>query len=41
MRDTFGVRREAKRHAALEILVLVLKIGVAAAFCHRSPKCDP
>jgi hypothetical protein len=35
--NPFGLRREAKRHAALEALSQ-LKSGVAAALCHRTPK---
>jgi hypothetical protein len=34
---TSGLRREAKRHAALESTVCPAKSGVAAALCHRSP----
>jgi putative pyruvate formate lyase activating enzyme len=34
----FGLRREAKRHAALVGADEVSKSGVAAALCHRSPK---
>jgi putative pyruvate formate lyase activating enzyme len=34
----FGLRREAKRHAALAGADEVSKSGVAAALCHRSPK---
>jgi putative pyruvate formate lyase activating enzyme len=34
----FGLRREAKRHAALIGADEVFKSGVAAALCHRSPK---
>ena len=34
----FGLRREAKHHAALAGEGEVFKSGVAAALCHRSPK---
>jgi len=34
----FGLRREAKRQAALAGVDEVSKSGVAAALCHRSPK---
>jgi hypothetical protein len=32
----YGLRREAKRHAALEALSVV-ESGVAATLCHRTP----
>jgi len=35
---SFGVRREAKRHAALDAADENSESGVAAALCHRSPK---
>jgi len=47
-KQRFGLRREAKRHAALPArdcfriyMLLPSESGVAAALCHRTPNCSP